>query len=197
MESKGDVARWFFTMHSIPFIDNRVPMQNWLSDSRFAKNTPFGDLPVLEVDGVTICQHRAIGRLLAKRLGYYGKGDIEQAKIDMIVDCISDIMDHCVVIHFYMEEGPQKQKDLSEFLNKTLPQGIENLSKLLDQNKQGMGFVGDSLTWADFEFASQFSWLEGFGHNANLSTKMKSLMNTVFNIPQIQEYCSKHTKHSY
>lgn len=34
-QGKGDVARWMLTMHSIPFIDNRISEVNWFSDSRF------------------------------------------------------------------------------------------------------------------------------------------------------------------
>ena len=33
--------------------------------------TPFGQLPMLEVDGTVLCQSHAIDRLIAKRLGTY------------------------------------------------------------------------------------------------------------------------------
>lgn len=51
---------------------------------------PFGQMPVLEIDGKPLCQHLAICRLLAKKVGLAGSDDFEAAQIDMIADCIND-----------------------------------------------------------------------------------------------------------
>ncbi len=53
---------------------------------------PFGQLPVLEVDGGVIAQSNAICRFIAKKAGLYGKDDLEQASIDMIIDFIGDLL---------------------------------------------------------------------------------------------------------
>ncbi|CAD5120281.1 DgyrCDS8857 [Dimorphilus gyrociliatus] len=195
-EGRGDVARWFFAMNLIPFHDNRISLNSWYCNSKLAENTPFGKLPVLEIDGLKICQSKAIGRLLAKRYGYYGRNDLEQARIDMVVDCIADVMDRGLHIFFYMDEGSKKQKELKDFIETTLPEGVACLSNILDENQYGTGFVGETLTWADYEFASQFSWLEIAGHVVNLPSNLRNLMNTVLNIPQIKEYRENYAKRS-
>lgn len=50
-------------------------------------------LPVLEVQGKSIGQSRAIERFLAKDLGLMGKGKIEEAKIDAICEHVRDLRD--------------------------------------------------------------------------------------------------------
>lgn len=53
--------------------------------------TPFGQVPMLEVDGKKINQSTAIARYLAKQHGLAGKNDWEALEIDAIVDTIHDL----------------------------------------------------------------------------------------------------------
>lgn len=52
---------------------------------------PFGQVPVLEVDGKKVCQSVAISRYLAKQFGVAGKNDWEALEIDSTVDTIHDL----------------------------------------------------------------------------------------------------------
>ena len=52
---------------------------------------PFGQLPVLEVDGENICQSMAIARFLANEFGLAGNSALTKAQIDEVVDVVSDI----------------------------------------------------------------------------------------------------------
>ena len=53
---------------------------------------PFGQVPVLEVDGKELAQSNTIARYLAKEHGLAGKGHWDQAQADMYVDCIEDLI---------------------------------------------------------------------------------------------------------
>ena len=57
----------------------------------FFVEMPLGVMPVLEYDGEVLSQSKTIARFLAKEFGVAGKTNIEQAKADMIVDCVTDI----------------------------------------------------------------------------------------------------------
>ena len=52
---------------------------------------PFGQVPVLEVDGEMIPESRAIARFLARRCGLMGQDDVEAAKVDAYVDLVSEL----------------------------------------------------------------------------------------------------------
>lgn len=52
---------------------------------------PFGQVPILEVDGKVLAQSYTIGRYLAREFGLAGKDDWEQVQADMYADCVNDL----------------------------------------------------------------------------------------------------------
>ena len=57
---------------------------------------PYGQLPVLEYKGTTICQSMAIARFLANEFGMAGDTAIEKAQADEVVDAVSDFQNALV-----------------------------------------------------------------------------------------------------
>ena len=51
---------------------------------------PFGQMPLLEIDGKPFTQSAAICRYLGKQLGLDGKNEFENMQIDAIVDTVND-----------------------------------------------------------------------------------------------------------
>lgn len=49
-------------------------------------------MPIFEEDGKVLAQSNAIARYLAKEYGLAGKGNWEQAEVDMYVDCVGDVI---------------------------------------------------------------------------------------------------------
>ncbi|VDN35040.1 unnamed protein product [Cylicostephanus goldi] len=60
--------------------------------SIYAAEMPFGQMPVLEVDGKKLAQSFAIVRFLARKFGYAGKTPFEEALVDSIADQWKDFM---------------------------------------------------------------------------------------------------------
>ena len=52
---------------------------------------PYGQAPILEIDGKVLHQSTAICRYLAKKCGLAGKNDWKALEIDMTVDTIHDL----------------------------------------------------------------------------------------------------------
>ena len=68
-----------------------------LEDMKSLKPTlPFGQLPVLEVDGVIIGQSMAIARFLANEYGIAGSSNMVKAQVDEVVDVMNDLQDAMV-----------------------------------------------------------------------------------------------------
>ena len=58
----------------------------------FITATPFGHVPILEVDGRVLAQSNTIARYLAKKHGLAGKDEWEEAQADMYADNIYDLL---------------------------------------------------------------------------------------------------------
>ena len=66
--------------------------------------TPCGQLPVLEYNGTAMSQSMAIARFLARQFNLAGQTAEEEARADMIVDCITDVFNsnYLIFIHYKM-----------------------------------------------------------------------------------------------
>ena len=65
---RGEPARLALSIGGIAFEDDRVPPSDWASRKA---QTPFGALPVLEVDGQVVAQSNAINRYVGKLADLY------------------------------------------------------------------------------------------------------------------------------
>lgn len=72
---------------------------NWFFLSAF----PFGQVPVLEIDGKQINQSLAIARYLGKQFNLGGKDALEDLEIDAIVDSMNDfrLSKYIKIKHFF------------------------------------------------------------------------------------------------
>ena len=73
---------------------------------------PLNVVPVLYYDDLVLSQSKTIGRFLAKEFGIAGKTNQQQAKADMIVDCITDVengMLYFVLYHSALHHCSAKQ----------------------------------------------------------------------------------------
>lgn len=57
----------------------------------FVSETPFGMLPILEIDGKIVTQSNAIARYLAEEHGLTGKDKWEALQCDILVDTLGDL----------------------------------------------------------------------------------------------------------
>ena len=90
---------------------------------------PLGQIPVLEFDGVKIPQSITIARFLAKQFQLAGKDDLEQAKVDAVVDTINDIV--AILIPIHREKDLIKKQELTKkFQDEELPKHLQNLEVL-------------------------------------------------------------------
>ena len=102
-----------------------------------------GQVPVLCYNGVEISQSMTIARFLANEFGLAGKTNLEKARADMIVDCVSDMLAGAVAI-LRAPEG-QKAEPIAKLLNEIIPTGRQVLEKFLTDKF----FVGNDVS---FEF---------------------------------------------
>nr|XP_006825036.1 PREDICTED: hematopoietic prostaglandin D synthase-like [Saccoglossus kowalevskii] len=161
-----------------------------LKSSPGVKRFPFARTPILEVDGVTIAESRAIARFLARRHDLYAEDLFDQAKIDMITDTMKDIFEKLGDIWFAKEN---KQELMDKYYNDVFPLLLQGLERVLKENNDGDGyFVGDTVTLADLSFAdTSYFMVEWRPDVLNEYPKLKALKKRVESRPRIAEWMKK------
>jgi len=157
VKGRGETPRLLLAASGMDFEDKRIESADWPA---IKPTTPFGSLPVLEVDGKPIGQSMAIARYVAHEGGLVGKNSFEQACIDAIVDTITDFRESLVKVKFMPEE--EKEAAWTNFTEKTIPAVLAALEKIAENNQEKPGvFVGGKMTIADVHFFSILELVQG------------------------------------
>jgi len=177
LRGRAEVSRLMLAHKGVEYEDNRITGDQWKA---LKPKTPFGGLPLLEYNGLELSQSMTIGRFLAREMNLAGKTRTEEAQVDMVVDCIIDLIGARVKAVF--EKDEKVKAELMEKLKKeTVPGAMANLEAILAKNG-GKFMVGNDVTWADFEVSNFFQAVltehgeAAFGANKQLLALTKSVM---------------------
>ena len=86
--ARGEAARLAGVIGKVPFEDDRVKFADWPNRK---PGTPFGALPVLEVDGQAVAQSNGINRYVGKLAGLYPNDPWQAALCDEVMDAVEEI----------------------------------------------------------------------------------------------------------
>lgn len=89
VRGRVEPSRLLLALAGVPYDFEVVPVETWRGPDgkeRMLKRTPFGQLPLLEDGATVICQSGAILRYLARKLGLYGGGIEESARVDEVLE---------------------------------------------------------------------------------------------------------------
>merc|ERR1719431_1574516 len=120
---RAELSRLILSYAGVEFNDERLKGDTFGVVKSFL---PYGQLPVLQYKGETICQSISIARFLAAEFGLGGKDNLESAQADEIVDAISDLQNAMIKVYFAKDEAA-----IEIVREKTWPAGQANLEKVL------------------------------------------------------------------
>jgi len=191
----GEGPRLLFAQAGVKYEDHRVPRDS----TEYKAIAPFGQVPLLEVDGVVIAQSAAIMRYLAHEHGLAGANAIENAQIDSIVDAGKDfgngIRDYWMVAAG-MKEGNKEElyKEKVEPERKKLFTALENFLK-----KSGSGFVvGKKVTWADLLITDYFASFHDYAPNLFEGyPEIEKWVARIRELPNIKKWVAERPKTPY
>mmetsp|Transcript_41616 Transcript_41616/g.67512 ORF Transcript_41616/g.67512 Transcript_41616/m.67512 type:complete len:218 (+) Transcript_41616:120-773(+) len=193
---RAEIARYLFAIGGIEYTDKRVEFPEF--QKTLKPFTPFGQLPVLEVNGVlvsyTIPQSRAIERFIAKEIGLFGSNNLEAALIDSVVEHFVDVN----LAYRKARETDDKNKDTEdkskakdEFFEKAFPAMLAPLEKFLTENGSGY-LVGAKLSLADvviyFLLTDYFDAKDKVAAILSHLPHLTKLVSTVGAIPALQAH---------
>jgi glutathione S-transferase len=190
---RGEPARLALSMGGIPFEDDRVAFADW---ERRKEKTPFGGLPVLEVDGQTVAQSNAINRYVGKLTNLYPSDPWQAALCDEAMGAVEDIVSKLVPTMFLPEEEKKTQR--KALVDGPIPFYLTQLQQRLE-TQGGRYFAADRLTVADlkvFTFIRQLK--SGFLDHVptdlpdRIAPKLVGHYDRVRNEPRIRDYYAKH-----
>jgi glutathione S-transferase len=157
---RAETSRLALFIGGIEFEDLR-PSREEIAKMKTDGTFPFGQFPVLQVDGKTIAQTGAIARFCGKLSGLYpSKDEFAAAKVDEVIDLATDITNQ--MRPALRETDPKLRIEMRRELFKTiLPQWLGFLEKLLQGNGDTGFFVGHSISVADLAVWRLCAWISG------------------------------------
>merc|ERR1712154_140902 len=166
------------------FEDKRIAPEDMPS---LKPSLPFGQLPVLEVDGDMIGQSMAIARFLANQYGIAGSSNLVKAQVDEVVDVMNDVQDAMYGTFFEKDEKVKAEKT-KKVKEETIPNSLANLEKVLEK-RGGQFFAGNSLSWAELHFLQLVDLMSTQNPKCLEATpKLASLVERTRKVPNIKKW---------
>ena len=189
--ARGELIRMILTYHGQEFVDHRVDHEEWsiLSKTPLAE---FGQLPVLEIDGLKLVESRSISRYLCQKFGYYPADIVSTYWVESLCDLKEDIFSSVAKVAWSTDA-----EALEKVYREDIPWWLEKIEARLVRNGGGDGwFVGGSVTRADFEIF-ELIWdgilrpglSDKFSHLLNATPKLDSFIKRfIESSPRLKEY---------
>ncbi|CAJ0575007.1 unnamed protein product, partial [Mesorhabditis spiculigera] len=152
---RAEPSRLLFALAEVEFEDKRIAARDW---PQVKSTVPWGQLPLLEVDDRSLSHCRAIERFLAKRFGFSGKDEWEEAKVDELVMGVEELLGK---MQPWLDESNTTAK--INLLKKLVEEVIHPFLVLYEDflDKNGSGFlVGSQITLADLVVYHVVSFLD-------------------------------------
>jgi len=182
----AELSRLLFAQAGVAFEDAR--QKDWPAKKG---EMPYGQLPVMELDGEKFAESHAIERFLARSFNLYGASATDALRIDMVCEGLIDVSTAYGNIKYRAKEEEKKEK-FAAFFKDDVPKWLGFLTTVLKKNHGGKGFfVGDSATLADIHAYNQLWNLtqhEGQSNALDNFAELKALVERVGALPNIAKW---------
>ena len=150
VRARAECARMTLAYGGIPY--NFTDTQGYFGCDFMTTKTsgklPWGQLPLLAVDGKLISQSGSINRYVASLVtkpDFIPKDPVKAALVDALHETAQDLFRIMPIVNLWTEAKWSEEKE--EYFTKTLPSKLPALVKMLGSQKY---FCGDAPTYADF-----------------------------------------------
>jgi glutathione S-transferase len=192
---RAEQARFMLAATNTPFKNKCLDTHEELEAMRASGKLAFGQLPLLEVDGVRVVQSQTINRYLARRGGLYGSNDSEAMQCDMIADGVADFMGGWLGFPF----SADKDAFVEEKSKPTVAKYAPKLEAIVSANKGSVYSVGSQLTYADVVLADVCtSYTELLGEEwIKPYPALMAIRDLVCRLPSVSAYLASDKRHAF
>ncbi|XP_066215303.1 glutathione S-transferase A4-like [Saccopteryx leptura] len=178
--------RWLLAAAGVEFeeefLETREQYEKLLKDGRLL----FGQVPLVEVDGMMLTQTRAILSYLAAKYNLYGKDEKERVRINMYADATLDLM--MMVVGTLFKSPAEKEKDFALIVTRAKTRYFPVFEKILKDHGEDF-LVGNTFSWADVQLLEAILMMEEL--NASVLSDfplLKAFKKRISNIPTIKKF---------
>lgn len=195
LPGRAEVARLLFTIGKVEFVDNRVTFEEWRGEGSPKPKAPFGQVPMLEVDGKALAQSPAIDRYIAHLAGLLPSDPWKVALADQAYAFMEDVM-QTIYPTFKIQDADEKIKARQEIVKGALADKLTLLSKHIE-GRPGKYLTGDTISHGDLAvFCSlstlQSGWLDGVPSDLLASyPSLKAFRNAIASLPEVAAFYAK------
>ncbi|XP_046358194.1 glutathione S-transferase 1-like [Haliotis rufescens] len=189
VRGRGEIPRLVLHCAGVPFEDKRIEFDAWPA---LKKDTPFGQLPVIEIDGKVFPESMSISRYLAAENGLAGKTPLDRLKADYISEQTRS-MKEPIYKYFFNEDAEKKAELEKAFFEETAPTYFGYWDADVKGNPSGNGFlVGTEVTIADLAVMDAVDFvLQNEAFRATFASRFPNLARNyeaVKSIPGVKKY---------
>ena len=186
----AEVIRLVFAQAGVEYEDVRLTWDGsqW---AEFKPKTPYGVMPVLDIDGKVVGGSMPITRYLARQFGLAGDDDMARLVLEGAEDAINDFKTKMYAMFFEKDEEKKAtlKKDLTE---NVIPMSFGALERLAASNTacaEGW-FHGSKVSYVDFFFTHIVEYImEHASPNAvDDYPALKKLTESVKSLPNIAKW---------
>ncbi|XP_057602443.1 glutathione S-transferase A4-like [Hippopotamus amphibius kiboko] len=178
--------RWLLAAAGVEFeeefLETREQYEKLQKDGRLL----FGQLPLVEIDGMVLSQTRAILSYLAAKYNLHGKDLKETVRINMYADGTLDLMTMAVLAAF--KPPKEREEDFALIMKKAKSRYFPAFEKILKDHGEGF-LVGNKFSWADIQLLEAILMVEEL--NASVLSDfplLKAFKTRISNIPTIKKF---------
>ena len=191
---RAELIRWIFTQAGVSYEDIRYTQEEW---KEFKPKTPFGGMPVLDIDGKIYGGSGPIARYVAEQHGLAGSNPIENFELATINDVIDDLVIR-MMIQYYEKDEKKKEELKKEFNETHLPKYFGILNKRITDNGSSEGWIfGQKVTYVDLYLTLIADMLVTFGGGAQVLEPFPAIAKlkaTVEALPSIAKWIQERPK---
>lgn len=140
--------RWLLATAGVEFeeefLETREQYEKLQKDGRLL----FGQVPLVEIDGMVLTQSRAILSYLAAKYDLYGKDLKERARIDMYADGTLDLM--LLIAGAPFKAAGDREEAYAAIVQKAHTRYFPAFEKILKDHGEDY-LVGNKFSWADIQ----------------------------------------------
>jgi len=184
----AEPIRLTFAQAGVDFEDERLKHDDW---PKHKETMPFGQLPVLEVDGKRLTQSMSILRYIGRKYGVEADDEWDRAVGDELATSWLDMFSRSASAWAEQDKELRKQK-FNQVIEEFVKPRLRIINDRLSHSTHGF-IAGSKVTWADFAMYNTMNMLQDFlKMNFDEFPHVQKFVHTVEHLPKVKEWKAKH-----